>query len=1368
MMVRKLALGIMAAVVALGVGACKPEAASLDGTWECCRTETGDMPDAKAKWEPVKVPSMMSQSGDCPYLWFRRSFDAPQEFKGRRVFLRFGGVRFVSEVHLNGKKVGGHYGGWEPFEIDVTDTCRLGGSNDLLVRVQDVTGVIDQKMEYRKLGRGERFISEANDAVMAPVGSRFMSLDIWQPVSLIARNDVYVENVFIQTSVRKNEIRANITLRNLTDRERIVRLASAVKETGMVLDDTDAIIPAKETATLTFQQPWKNPRLWGPEDPYLYHLITKINDHGKELDLVSTRFGFREFWTDGIYMVLNGTRMNFLATAGHPRGELDNGLSKAAAIDFYRRIREAGCVAMRLHANIWPEWWYEAADEVGMPIIMESALFCYSKNYALSKPKFWENYHTHLQAVIRDKWNHPSIVMYSLENEILHCGGEEAVKGTIHRLAEAGRFVKKLDPTRPIMYDADHDPEGVADVVNLHYPLNFNKQNLWPDVGYWLETGMEIAAWPRGFWTWDRKKPLYFGEFLHMQHFTEPDPYSTLIGDDAYQDFGLAMGKAKGIAWTMQIEAYRADELSGMCPWTLTETGDFPSDSNPRYLTVKRTYQKNAAFIREYDTRFYENEKVPRTVYVYNDTLHPASLTFAWELKMGEAVVDQGERRLDAQPAERFKLDIALQMPAAKERTPLTLTLKTLNGKTLAFEESRTYWVFPRRKPALPPGKRIAVFEGQSKVLGDWLREAGAEPMAVADPANLPKADILVIGPHALDAMKPPAGVPVVGGESGARQAVHSFVRQGGVVVALEQDSYDCGLLPASLIDRGCTIAFQRAREEDLFKGVVEDDFKFWRGDHIVARKTLAKPQVGRFRALVDSGGPAGLVYLPLCEIMAGEGKYILSQMAVGEKLGKEPMAQAMLENMLRYAACAPAPVGKLAVVQDKLRIRESLAEMDVIFSDISGKLDKSDLGGLSVLIAEANCPEVERNQAKIRQFVEGGGKAVLHGGTREGLARIQGLFPEPIVGQANNSVPVTIAEWDPVINGLTNQELHWYGSRKGLNWRVNTPLSPDVCRYVVGGGMPEPGKCRTIEAESMRVIDGAPRMSEGDVYMGSSASITGPIHFPETGEYSIAVRGKGTPLGGVYPQIRITIDKKRVGSVTTDGKDWGEYSLSAHVAKGDREVTLSFVNDAWDPEKGEDRNVWLDKVIYGPTPALKSKRLLSPAALVKVPTGKGFYLIDQVQWTGQAGGSEKAGRYLSNLLTNLGCAFGDSAGAIVIPGKALQAEEKLKLWKAQDDGLRMGSNGTVFTKVKFGATRKYEFAMKASGTEAAGEFPNIEVSIDGKKIGSLKLSRPEWQILRLQADVAEGEHTIGLSFTNDLYNPPEDRNLNIGHLQIR
>ena len=381
-------------------------------------------------------------------------------------------------------------------------------------------------------------------------------------------------------------------------------------------------------------------------------------------------------------------------------------------------------------------------------------------------------------------------------------------------------------------------------------------------------------------------------------------------------------------------------------------------------------------------------------------------------------------------------------------------------------------------------------------------------------------------------------------------------------------------------------------------------------------------------------------------------------------------------------------------------------------------------------------------------------------------MARIQQLFPEAISAQRSTATPVSIAAWDPVINGLTNQDLYWYGSREGLSYRVRTPLSSSVCRYAIAGGLPDPAEQAVVEAESMAVDAGRPRLGQTDVYMGSRATIRKTIAFAKTGDYSIALRGRGTPLGGVYPQIRISLDGERCGSVTTDGEEWGTYQIITHVAKGEHVLQLSFVNDAWAPEKGEDRNTWVDKVTYGPAPAMRSKRLLSPAALVRVPLGKGFYLLDQVRWTDST--SEKAGRYISNILTNLSCEFGPRAGATVIAGDQMQPEQGTRLFRRQAGALRLGTNGTVYALVHFAKTRTYHFAVSASGTEAGGEFPNIDVSIDGAKIGSAMLARPGWQTLRLAAEVSAGEHKVQLSFTNDFYDPPADRNLAIDRVEIR
>lgn len=1362
---RFMKIALMAATALVSVSAAAGEM-SLDGAWESRFQDSDTPPGADAEWNSIQVPSLVGRVEGKPFLWYRRSFELPAKSAGGRLFLRIGASRFVTTVFVNGREVGGHRDGWTPFDVEITAAVRSDGPNQLLVRVQDVTGVIAEKLSGERPPRGVRYIDRADDSVMAPVGSRYAEVGIWQPVTILSRNDVFLDDVFVKTSVRQGAIEVDYTLRNLAARPKTVALAARVAETDIGLREPAVTVPADSSSTVTLRSSWPKPRQWGPEDPHLYTLVTTLTEQGGPKDEQRTRFGFREFWTEGDKLILNGTPINFLATAGHPRGSLAGELSKPAAVDFYRRIRETGCVGMRLHANIWPKCWYEAADEVGMPLILESALFCWARAYALSKDEFWKNYHDHLRAILKDHRNHPSIVMISLENEILHCGGDR-VPETEHRLAEAGRFVKRLDPTRPILYDGDGDPEGVADVVNLHYPLDFNQRNLWPGAGYWLETGMEVSGWPHKFFQWDRKKPLYFGEFLHLQHFRETDPYSVVLGDGAYQGHHEAMARAKAAAWEMQVRAYRACGVSGMCPWTLTETGAFPSDDNPRYLAVQRAYQPNAAFVREYDSRFFAGEQVVRTVDVFNDTLHPATLTLDWKL----TGADSGQERFDLPPAGRREVRILLEMPEVKRPAPVRLSLAVHRDGERVFDDELHYGLFPRRPLDLLEGIRIALFETGDGPLGRALSNAGATLVRLESLAEIPSADVLLIGPHALDAVKPEDGPPVVGGRNGPRLAISAFVRDGGSVVVLEQDTYEHGLLPARLVQRGASIAFQRTRAElfdDLPEDVFGEPFRFWRGDHVVARKTIAKPSHGRFRTLIDSGGPDGLVYVALMEVLEGRGRYLLSQLAIGEKLDSEPAARLTLERLLRHAASRPEPAVALAVVQDKLPLTERLRDVDATFSNLSGRLGEIELEGFGVLLAETDCDEVARNLAKIRRYVEGGGRVVLHGGTPEAFGRLQELFPEPIFAQRTTSLPIGIAEPDCVIDGLSNQELHWYGDRDGLSWRERTPLSSAVAHYAITAGQPDPGQCVVVEAESMTGIGGEPRFEAESVYMWRTGSVEKTVEFPKTGYYTFGIRGRGTPCAGVYPRVELSIDGRSCGGVSTESEDWGTYYVAASVPEGEHTLSLAFVNDASNPETGEDRNVRLDRVVYGPTPPLASKRLLEPAVLVKVPLGQGFLLVDQVRWAEDDSNPEKASRYLSNLLVNLGCPFGTRSGGITIAAASMEPQGDFRFTRGSDGAAYLGSNGTILGRVRFAEAGKYEFVIRASGTEAGGELPKIRVGLDGESIGEVQLEKPGWQPLRLQASLAEGEHEISLSFTNDYYDPPADRNLRIQSLMIR
>lgn len=1336
------------------------QSVSLDGEWQLYRGAEPVLPSS-ATWQTTQVPLLENQVDQQPYLWYRRTLRVPQEWTGQRLFLRFEAVRFVSEVYVDGKKVGGHYGGWEPFEVELTGVCRPGHEHQLLVRVQDVTGVCRAEVEPTKKGRGLRLADQLKDAVMAPIGSQSTRVGIWQATSLVARNELYVEDVFVQTSVRRQEIRAEVTVRNLGHEQRTVQCA-AVVEGGVSFKPADVTVPGGASKTVTLVQAWPKARLWCPADPHLYQLVTILRAAGRPMDRASTRFGFREFWTDGPEMLLNGVPMKFLATAGHPRGNLDGDLSKQGAIDLFRRIREAGCVAMRLHANVWPRAWYEAADEVGMPVILESALFCWARAYALTQDEFWKNYHQHLAAVIRAHRNHPAIVMISLENEILHCGGEQAVPGTVRRLAEAGRLVKALDPTRPILYDGDDDPEGVADVVNLHYPLDFNKQNLWPNVAYWLNSGMEVACYPRTFWKWDRKKPLYLGEFLHIQHYTVADPYSTLLGDDAYRGHGEAMARAKALAWEMQIEAYRAEGLSGMCPWTLLETGPFPNDENPRYLAVKRAYEKNAAFVRQYDSRFYAGEEVQRTIHLYNDTPAKARLRCEWQWARGPQVDGRGEQTVELGPAGSRCFAVHVRMPQVERETALTLTIRVHNGEKKAFEREWSYRVFPRRPLSVPSGLHVAVFGELPSGLGTMLREAGVTLATMDSLDRPPQEGVVLVAPHALDKIASSDRPPV----AGQSHALEAFVAQGGSLVVLEQDRYP-DAIPASLVERGCTIAFRRSGDERLMAGLGDRDFRFWRGDHVVARKTIHKPSAGRFRALVDSGGPAGLVYLPLLEMVSGRGRYLLCQLAVGEKLGSEPVAQRVLENLLAVASQPVAAPARLGVAQDKLALDASLTEIGAEWTDLSGRLDKTDLSAYQVLLLEADSAETAAAQKKIAAWIRAGGRAIIHGATPAGFARLAPLLPEPMALQPATSPPVNIAQWDAAIDGLTNQELYWYGSRKDLNYRQLTPLSSEVVRHAVVAGLPESPAWRILKAEALKPLSEKPSIRNGVVYMGTTGIVEAEVEFASAGQYAVGATMKGTPLGGVYPLVDVLVDGRRRATLAVAGKDWDLSWCSLSLDAGRHRIGLRFANDEYHPAEREDRNLWIKQLQTVPTASLQSQQLLAPAALVKASLGKGVVLVDQVRWDADAG-AEKAGRYLSNLLTNLGVEFDSPRQGVRIAGDRFSAVRKSPAFRFRDGKAFLGANGTVVTRLSFARSDCYQFRIRASGTPAEGKLPNLALSIDGNRVGDATLRQTTWHTLVLDAQVSAGEHEIGLTFTNDLYRPPEDRNLAVEWLEIR
>jgi beta-galactosidase/beta-glucuronidase len=448
---------------------------NLNGQWEHKIVESLDAIPKDGGWTPFAVPGML-RGHNYQRAWFRRAFVVPQALRGKRIKIHFGAVKFNSRIYVNGKYVGGCFGGYRHFEIDVTDAILFGQENQLLVGCCDWTGVFTPgKVEFGKDSDWSRLRQIPKDKILSPVGGQVNYYGIWDDVNLIAHPAVHIKDVFIKPSVRNRELVVEYTLANESSRDADVQLRAVVKDKNRDVLDLPSHrlrISAGGTAKATLRQSWQEPRLWSHKDPHLYHLQSTLSDG----DLLTTRFGFREFWIEGHEFFLNGKKIHLLATSGWPT-RIPAGREEIRR--YWKGFKEAGCVAFRTHTQPWREVYYDIADEVGLLMIVEGAVFNDDTSYRVFDPVFWDNYAGHLRAMVDRHQNHPSVIMWSLENEFYgsRMNDESPAKKDLMRM---GGLLKQCDPTRPITYESDGDVGGVTDVIGIHYPHEYPQFTCWP------------------------------------------------------------------------------------------------------------------------------------------------------------------------------------------------------------------------------------------------------------------------------------------------------------------------------------------------------------------------------------------------------------------------------------------------------------------------------------------------------------------------------------------------------------------------------------------------------------------------------------------------------------------------------------------------------------------------------------------------------------------------------------------------------------------------------------------------------------------------------------------------------------------------
>ena len=376
---------------------------------------------------------------------YRKKFATP---KGEIVKLHFEGVYQKAEVFVNGQKAGQHGYGYTPFTIDVTPYLFKGKrQNEVVVKVNNS----EQPNCRWYSGSG-------------------IYRHVWletMPALHIAENGVFVTTPKIEAN--KATVNVEVTVQNEGNSEQ----QSIVEVEGQ---QKTVLLKAGESKKVDFSYTISNPHLWSPDDPYLYTANVKLSTLNSQL---STKYGIRSFSFDaekgfmlnGKPMVLNG------ACVHHDDGVLGSMAFDAAEIRKVKLMKEAGFNLIRTSHNPTTRAFLDACDSIGMLVIGEAF-----DGWRTAKLKY--DYSTMIDScyredihamVLRDR-NHPSIISWSLGNEVI----ERKELRVVHTARLLKKAVLEIDDTRPITealcaWDRDweiYDPHfEVLDIGGYNYMI---------------------------------------------------------------------------------------------------------------------------------------------------------------------------------------------------------------------------------------------------------------------------------------------------------------------------------------------------------------------------------------------------------------------------------------------------------------------------------------------------------------------------------------------------------------------------------------------------------------------------------------------------------------------------------------------------------------------------------------------------------------------------------------------------------------------------------------------------------------------------------------------------------------------------------
>ena len=411
---------------------------NLNGEWSFALdlSDSGrdrDFYNSKGFEQRITVPfapeSKLSGIGYTDFInsvWYQRMIQIPSAWQGKRVKLNFGAVYYESEVYIDGRFVGRHYGGSDSFAFDITDFVGDGKEHSIVVHAES-----DLRSGTQPGGKQSTNYYSYGCSYTRTTG-------IWQTVWMEAVDDMALERVQVVTDIDNEQIVVIPTYYNVAGGN---TLSVEVLDGGKVVAHAESAAVQGVPVVVAL----KKAKLWSPESPFLYDVVYEVKDaEGRTLDRVDAYVGMRKVHIDGNKIYLNNKpyyQRLVLDQGFYPDGIWTAPSDEALKHDI-EMSKAAGFNGARLHQKVFEERFHYWADKLGYIVWGEMASWDKDFNSVAAARNFlseWGN------IVVRDR-NHPALIVWTPFNEEFGVPSNEAGRF----LTDVYNETRRLDPTRPV------------------------------------------------------------------------------------------------------------------------------------------------------------------------------------------------------------------------------------------------------------------------------------------------------------------------------------------------------------------------------------------------------------------------------------------------------------------------------------------------------------------------------------------------------------------------------------------------------------------------------------------------------------------------------------------------------------------------------------------------------------------------------------------------------------------------------------------------------------------------------------------------------------------------------------------------------